>query len=215
MSVNQRPYTTSDAEAVERCGIATVTLTNHLAAFAAELAEFTPAFVSAWRAQVLAAQQFPSEEYTDDQSRMLRNAVNDAVKGATSAVTPIRFFAHEAFGKGGYYRSFRFSEFNAQRSKPSALVTYLRALHRTAIKHQVALTAKGMTPAHLTALTAAATALATAEEEHEYFKNEKMAMAYERGQLHTAMWRTFQQVSRAADLVFMNDPIKRALFNVG
>jgi hypothetical protein len=57
--------------------------------------------------------------------------------------------------------------------------------------------------------------VAAAEEEHEYFKNEKMAMAYERGQLHSAMWRTFQQVSRAADLVFMNDPIKRALFNVG
>jgi hypothetical protein len=66
-----------------------------------------------------------------------------------------------------------------------------------------------------TCSTSRADLVAAAEEEHEYFKNEKMAMAYERGQLHSAMWRTFQQVSRAADLVFMNDPIKRALFNVG
>lgn len=210
-----RPYVLSDQEATERCGTASVALNSHLAAFAAELPEFTPAYVADWRAQILAAQEFPTEEYNDDRSILLHNAVNDAVKAASAAVHPIRFFAHDAFGPAGYYRAFRFKEFNAQRSKPSALVTYLRALHRTAIKHQVALTAKGMTPAHLTALTAAATALATAEEEHEYFKNEKMAMAYERGQLHTAMWRTFQQVSRAADLVFMNDPIKRALFNVG
>jgi hypothetical protein len=146
---------------------------------------------------------------------LLHNAVNDAVKAASAAVHPIRFFAHDAFGPAGYYRAFRFKEFNAQRSKPSALVTYLRALHRTAIKHQVALTAKGMTPAHLASLTTATDLVAAAEEEHEFFKGEMMAMSYQRAQLHTTMWRTFQQVGRAADLVFMNDPIKRALFNVG
>jgi hypothetical protein len=86
-----RPYVLSDQEATERCGTASVALNSHLAAFAAELPEFTPAYVADWRAQILAAQEFPTEEYNDDRSILLHNAVNDAVKAASAAEHPIRF----------------------------------------------------------------------------------------------------------------------------
>lgn len=210
-----RPYRLTDKEAIDRCGTATVTLTNHLADFAAELPDFTPAYVAAWRAQIEAAQQYPTEEYNDDCAIVLLNGVKERVKEAAASVAPIRVFAQGAFQSKGHYRAFRFRELDKLRQKPSQLVTYLRALHRMALKHQAALAAKGMNPAHLAALLTAASNLASAEEEHEYFRCEMISMSHERELLFTAMWNTFQDVSRAADLVYFGNPIKRALFNVG
>ena len=60
-----------------------------------------------------------------------------------------------------------------------------------------------------------ADAILAAELDHEAYKGESIYLTYQRTQLRNSMWAHVQKVNAAADVAFANEPVKRALFNVG
>lgn len=210
----QRPYRMADPQAIELSDTLVKLYEIHLPEFTALDPDFDALFGTQWQAASDALLHHPSYEVTADELAILTDVVNKAMAQGSSAIGTLRFFVQQAFGASGIYRSFRFDRNKVVRQRAPEYAIYLRKMHRTATVHLAALQAKGLTAAHLQDLLDAADAIQAAELDQEAFKDEIIHLTYQRNLLRTTLWAFAQKVNAAADVVFANEPVKRALFNL-
>lgn len=215
MTPEPRPYRMRDREAIELCDTVVLSYEANMAAFAAVDSDYDAAFATAWRVATTAFLNHPTHDAVQDDLTGLGLEVDKTMTRGNKAVAAIRYYAQQAFEGTGIYRTFLFDRNRALRQRPADYAVYLRALHRKATVHQAALQAKGLTPAHMQELMDAADAILAAELDHEAFKFDVAYMAHQRVALCNAMWAYIKRLNAAADVVFADDPIKRALFNLG
>jgi hypothetical protein len=212
---DDRPYRHTDDQAISMCDSMLLAYNANMPALAAVDPAFDAAFATAWKNATDAFLEHPTHELVQDYLTGYGQAVDKAMGRGNRAVSNLRYYVQQAFGSAGIYRSFMFGTNNTARHRTAAYAVYLRTLHRMATMHLAALQAQGLTPAHMQELLDAADAILAAELDHEAYKGESIYLTYQRTQLRNTMWAHVQKVNAAADVAFMNDPIKRALFNVG
>jgi hypothetical protein len=214
MPTEDRPYRISDPHAIELCDTLVRIYADHMVELAAIDPDFDAAFATAWKAATDALLRHPSYALTLDLLAVHSAALNETMARGSKAISALRYYAQQAFGANGIFRSFRWDRNQVLRKRPTEYAVYLRKMHRTATVHLAALQAKGLTAAHMQELVDAADAILAAELDQEAYKDEIIHLTYQRTQLSRAMWAYAQKVNAAAEVAFASEPVKRALFNL-
>jgi hypothetical protein len=208
----ERPYRIDDANAMSFSGTMHLIFQEREAVFAAFDPDFAPPFAANWKAATELAYDQYSDELTVDELAGFTEEVNKAIKQGRSTMADLRFFVHKAFGTKGLAAVFNFKAHDRLTRQPANYIIYLRVQHAMAQQFSAQLTAKGMTPAQIAAIAAAADQLAAAELAQETFKRERLRRTVQRKDVMAAMWAYLQQVHRAAQVIYAEDEVMRNIF---
>lgn len=211
----RRPYDMTDPEAMTHCSAMLVAFEARQAQFAAHDPLFGGSYAADWKAAIDLCYATATDEAMQDLQRSHTQAVEGAQAQATTAMADLRYFAQRAFGSGGYYKAFRFADHARMRQSTPHYVLYLRTQYALAQELQAPLSAKGMTPAHMAALSTAADALAATDLAQELHKRRRMLGTVDRHDRLCAMWLFAQQANAAADVIYAQQPEVRGLFGLG
>lgn len=210
--MKDRPYQMTDPQAIQRCESMLLAFDDRMADFQTLDPEFDATFRSNWRAAIDACVAYPSDESTLDLQKGHGQTIDQCMEQCRLAVSDLRYYANKAYGTKGRYRVFGFERHNKLRGSTANYAVFMHTLHRLALRFQSELAAKGMTVAQIDALLISATALWDAEVGQETFKQERMLYTVERSEVFRHLWSFVQRLQHAADAVFENDAVGRALF---
>lgn len=211
---NDRPYRITDAAAIKNSTLRQRLLTEYMADFVAFDSDFDTPFAQDWADAIELALNQSTDETIMDQMGIHTADVNTAIKQARSTMADLRFFAQKAFGTKGLYKVFDFKLHDRMTRQPANYVIYLRVQHALAVEFAPQLSAKGMTPAQITAIASAAEQLQTAEVAQEKFKRTRLHLTLVRKDVMARMYGFDQSVNRAAEVVYAEDEVKRNLFRL-
>jgi len=211
---NDRPYRITDAAAVTHSAMRQTLFADYMADFVAFDSDFDTPFAQNWKDAIDLALDQSTDETIMDQMGIHTAHVNTAIKQARSTMADLRFFAQKAFGTKGLYKVFNFKLHDRMTRQPANYVIYLRVQHALAVEFAPQLSAKGMTPAQITAIATAAEQLQTAEVAQEKFKRTRLHLTLVRKDVMARMYGFDQSVNRAAEVVYAEDEVKRNLFRL-
>jgi hypothetical protein len=215
MDLSTRPFRYSDPEALELSGTMRLQFLEDMALFEDYDPALDSGFATAWEAAIKACFDHDSHELMQERLGEYTLVLEGAVAQGSAAMADLRYFAQLAFGKTPQLAVFQFGQHDHVRRRTMAYPIYLRVQHGLALDHAAQLTAKGMTPAQIAALDAAATAITDAELVQERFKREILQATIQRNDLYSTMWGFPQAVNAAADVIFAAQPTKRGLYRLG
>ena len=207
-----RPYRLPDADMLTFARAKLRVFEAHAADFIALDPVFGSTFATQWEAAIDACYAHPTDELMLDGLRHRSEEVTTATRAAAQTVADLRYFASRAFGTEGLYRVFHFHEHDRMRQRTAWYTLYLQTQHTLAVRYATELQAKGMTPAQIAAIAAAANQLAAAELAQETFKRERLRRTVQRKDVMAAMWAYLQQVHRAAQVIYAEDEVMRNIF---
>ena len=210
-----RPFNLPDAEALTFSSAMVKVFEVHAAAFVALDPMFGGTFVAEWKAAIAACYAHDTDELMRDRLIEKSEQVEAAVRQGMLAMSDLRYFASKAFAPNGLYKVFHFKEHDQMRQRSAWYPIYLHTQHSLALRYATELQAKGMTPAQMAALATAAEAVRTADLALQLQKRDRTEATVLRLALMAKLWSFVQKVNAAAQVVFVDDPVKRALFNVG
>jgi len=208
----QRPYNCTDSEAITISD----TMRGHFETYQADFltidSSFDTTFINDWKNATDQALHMPTDETKVDLQQHAQSLVDKAMEDCRKALGDLRYFADRAFGNSGRYGVFGFERAQRTRNVVANHVVLMMGMWRLATRFATPLGDQGMTPAQIAALRFTAMNLLEAEMDHEEQKRLRILATVERIELGIYMWSFVQRTQRAADVVFADDAVKRALF---
>lgn len=185
------------------------------ALFAGLDADFNDPFAADWLASIEASEGYQTGEQREDAQMILTDQVLGDLKAARSAYKTAKFFVEKAFAdQPSVLRLFGLDDFEEARDSQSKMATFLGTLHANCMSpvYNPALTAAGMTPAHIMAIQDAKNNFATENQTQDAFIMKTQVATRERDNQYNATFEFWQKVNRASKVIFEDDPLKLNLY---
>ena len=142
---------------------------------------------------------------------ILTDQVLQDMKEARTAYKTAKFFVEKAFAdQPSVVRLFGLDDFEEARDDQSKMATFLGTLHANCMSpvYNPALTAAGMTPAHIIAIQDAKNNFATENQTQDAFIMTTQDATRSRDKQYNETYAYWQRVNRASKVIFEDDPIK-------
>ena len=169
----------------------------------------TMTYANNWLAKIVAFEQIPHDETVEDGQMQATADVADAARALLKKVDDLEYFTERAFPDNGRMMmecGFEAVRKASQTSIPRTIVNAF-TMKRVTVDYHVQLLAAGM-PATLPAeVQSAIDFLMAAELKQEYEKRLRMRTTTLRINTFNELYRIHQQVRKAADVVFREQPV--------
>jgi len=210
----KRPYVLSDGDALALSERMRLTFMDNRADFESFDALFDATYAADWRTALDQAMTHVTDDSNVGHMQMLTNAIDQRMDACRLALKDLRYYADLAFEGDDRLAVFGFERASRTRSNPASHAVLMGTMHQLAVHFAPQLTAKGMSPVQIAALQTTATALLTAETDHELYKRMRVLATIERKESYIRMWSFPQRVMRAAEVVYAQVVELRSMFRI-
>jgi hypothetical protein len=209
-----RKYKGDDSTLIQRCRTVAEHFKKYKAQFIAFDVAFDDPFYDNWQAQILECESHPTDEMVDDDLRQHTQDADKARDNCFTAANGLVYYVKKAFPDDlRILQEFGFTERKLARAKNLNTVVWLTVMRKMANIYDAELTAANMPPAILTDIETARDAYAEKEIEQEIFKRKAIGFTRLRIKKFNKLYHYLHQVHQAAQVVFVKDEERRALFD--
>lgn len=208
-----RFYNTSDEFMVERSDTIQQLFSDNLAPFTLFDPELDAAFATAWQTAIDNAVAAESAETVDDQMQQLTDAVLVAMNNGRKKYVEVGYYFKLAFPKNrAVMKEMGADDYVKARNRQMRLVMFLENLHLKAEKYKTQLIAKGYTQLKIDAIDTLRQALQAANKAQNAYAKGRPVLTQDRENILNACYSFTDRVCEAANSVFYDDEVMRALF---
>jgi len=188
-------------------------LEDNLADFTAFDATIDATYLADYRADILAADTYSSDDQVIDIQRQATEDVETQMVVCRDTYIALKYFIDAAFGNKPIIKDeFGFNDYEKVRSSAKPLNTFMDDLHATAVKYTTQLVAKGCTAGRIADIKTQADALSVARKAQRDSKVFRGESSGERVALLNNVYDRIKKVCTAGKVIYANNPIKYKQF---
>jgi hypothetical protein len=209
-----RKFLGTDAEFMSKSRVKHKHFTVKLPQFTAFDADFDITYANNWVAKIEFCESITSDKTTVNQLEIIKGNLDLKVSELTAKVNEVEFYALKAFkDEPGILHEFQFNKVNRPDQYSKDFIINVYVIHLIAQQDYLAeLTTAGMPPSLLTELDTIKSEVSQLELEHEKFKRTRIKRTRLRIKDMNELFDYYDTVRRAAQIIFVDNPIEAELF---
>ncbi len=214
-ATRERLYSMEDAVFYERSRTLAELFKHKLPAFTAFDFNLNMAYHDAWVAQAELCEAHETDETANYELQQRTADMEEARKACFVAANGLQYYVEKAFPDNArIMQEFGFTERKQIRAKSLSTIMWMVVMMAVADDYNTELTAAGMPASIITDLDNAQLALFPAEFKQERFKRTIIRLQRERIEKVNKLYGFYQRVHKAAQVVFGDNEVVRAQFNL-
>lgn len=208
-----RNYNTSDEYMVERSETILGQFETDFADFEALDPNLNAAFAADWGAAIENAVAQTAGETVDDQMQQLTAVVGEKMELCRKKYIEVKYFFTRAFPNNKpVMKEMGEDDYERARLSQMRMIFFMENLHVAAERHKIQLMAKGYTQAKIDEIEALRTGLQAANKVQNVFKKGRPVLTLGRETVYNNCYAFTAQVAAAAEVVYADNPVKKALY---
>jgi hypothetical protein len=205
-----RIFNGSDAFMTESARVIHDLFATDIAAFTAFDSTLNGAFVTAYLAEVVAAEQVIADTAIVDQQVILTEKADKSMDLARIKYNEVKYFVQKAFKDSlGTQNEFGLNDYERARKNKSQMAQFLFEMHVAADKYGAELIAAGYNQAGIDAILPLRDELLTNNISQKVFQKQRPKLTEDRVKVLNTCYKTMMQINAAAQIVFIDDFAKQ------
>lgn len=206
-------YLGSDANLIEQANLNKGLLIANLEAFQTEDETMDATFVTAYAADITAAEVVDTDDLVAGTLGIDTAAVKEAEAVIAKKVQQVRYYVLEAFGNDKpVQHAFGLDKWDKARDSQTETLQFLETMHKVAQRYQDELTAAGFGADRIASILTVRQSLENANSEQELYRSGRPALTAERIGKYNNVYDKLTRVNRLAQVVFADNYEMRKQF---